>query len=257
MSWLDDVVTDAAVRMDALSASHDAKRYLRGRGVSDEWVSSYRLGWFEEPTARQSSPGFWTWLVRNGWNKIVFPLTDPLGAVVGVQLRAPADGRYTDFLLEPRELHLPTFGLHVALPAAWSSRRLVLVEGVFDYFAVRPYAPDVVAILTSAVSLRVRQLIQRYATTVVSLLDMDGPGRRGSYRFAGLPIPPEWAQPGVVQRVPPVPPYHVIIPTYSEHDPDDLRKTGKVEELRRLTSYGLSAKTAETSTGHSGAYASR
>ena len=245
MSWLDDVVADSADRMAALPWHHPAKSYLRGRGVQDEWITSYRLGWMEQPTARACTPDFWTWLHKIGWAKILFPLTDPLGAVIGVQLRAPATGRYTDFLLAPRELHIPTFGLHVALPAAWSSGRLILVEGVFDYFATRAHTTDVVAILTSAVSMRVRQLIQRYASTVVVLTDMDGPGRRGAYRFAGLPIPKEWQRPeDALAKVPPVPPYHVIIPTYSEHDPDDLRKHGKTEELQRLVSYGLGAHRA-------------
>lgn len=245
--WLEEVVSDAAARMAALPWHHPARAYLRERGVRDEWIASYRLGWMPSPEARHATPEFWAWLLKTGWDKIVFPMTDAQGQVIGVQLRSAADKRYGDFLLQPRDLYMPSFGAHVALPAAWSSQRLILVEGVFDYFAVRAYAPDVIALMTATASASMRRLVARYATSVVSLLDMDGPGRRASYKLAGLPCPPEWQRPeDKTAKVPPTPPYLVTIPAYTEHDPDDLRKVGKVEELQRLTSYGLSPGSRRT-----------
>jgi hypothetical protein len=115
------------------------------------------------------------------------------------------------------------------------SQRVVLVEGVFDYFAVVKHAPDVVAALTANVSIRLKQLIARYCTMAIALFDMDASGRRGALRLAGLPLPPELRKPEDVSlRTPPVPPFQVWVPTYSEHDPDDLRRAGKTAELQKL-----------------------
>lgn len=242
MSWIDDWVAECQLRFVSLPDSHDARTYLTSRGVRPEQVATYRLGWVENPLVKTCTPTFWEWAKANAWNKLVFPLTDPFGAVIGVQLRSPYERGYRDFLAAPTEVCPPTFGLHVALPAAFQSQRLVLVEGVFDYFAVVEHAPETLAILTSATSLAVRRLISRYARTVVWMGDMDAPGRRGGYVLAGLQVPEQYRRDkdkGQPQRTGRVPPYQVLLPFYSEHDPSDLWKAGKHGELAKIAHLGL------------------
>lgn len=236
--WLESFVETCAARLPDQKA---AGQYLVSRGVGPIQAATYRLGWLPSPHEIPAcTPEFWTWVSRYGWDKLVFPLTNPFGAVIGLQLRSLTEKGYRDFLAVKPELCPPTFGLHVALPAAFVSKRLVLVEGVFDYFAVVPYAPETLAMLTSTASLAVRRLIARYAQQVVCLTDMDAPGRRGAYKLAGLPIPLMYARPkDITTRVPKPPPYHVVFPPYTEHDPGDLWKAGKTHELRRLASTGL------------------
>lgn len=238
--WLANFVATCAARLQAQGPGHLASRYLASRGVEAPAVRAYQLGWLPDPHEIElCTPEFWEWIKRHGWEKLVFPLTDPLGTVVGVQLRSPHEKGYRDFLAVPTELCPLAFGLHVALPTAFQTRRLVLVEGVFDYFALAPYAPDTVAMLTSTASLSMRRLISRYAVLVVCLTDMDAPGRRGAYKLAGLPIPVEYARPkDITNRVPKPPPYQVVFPMYTEHDPADLWKAGKLDELQRLAATG-------------------
>jgi DNA primase len=239
--WLEAFVDTAHQTLWDQAVTDSARRYLFERGVRTEQIQTYRLGWVDSPGGiAHCTPQFWEWAKVFAWNKIVFPLTDPFGQVMGVQLRSPYERGYRDFLAAPTEVCPPAFGLHVGLPAAFQSRRLVVVEGVFDYFAAVAHAPETVAILTSNASLAIRRLISRYAGLVVCLTDMDPPGRRGAYRLAGLPIPPEFRRPGATAGRPgPLPPYQVLIPSYSEHDPSDLWKAGKHAELRRLAQLGL------------------
>lgn len=236
--WLDSLVSAASQRLLQLPEAHPARAYLRGRGVTDEWLRTYRIGWLDQPQQIQHcTTEFWAWALRYGWERMVFPLTDPWGFAFGLQVRHLREKGFENWV-DPRGRRLTPvcFGLHVALPAAYASRRMVIVEGVFDYFAVRPYTEDVLALLTSTVSQAHRKLLSRYCQQVVCLLDMDVPGRRGCVKLAGLPLPADLRQPRdpVVGR-PKLPPFRVVFPPYSEHDPDDLRKAGKVIELLRLT----------------------
>lgn len=235
--WLDQFVTDAAQRLQTLPPLHDARLYLPSRGVSPPRQIEYRIGWLDSPTVQRCTPEFWTWLQKYGWWSFVFPLTDAFGAVTGVVLRSLSTKRYENFLAYPKELSPPCFGLHTALPVAFQSQRLLVTEGIFDFFALREFAVDVVACLTAIPSRGLRRVMARYTARVVCLTDMDKPGRRGAYSLAGLPVPPEYADPKdkVKTRITP-PPFQVLIPAYSAHDPSDLLQGGRSAELRRLAS---------------------
>lgn len=235
--WLEAFVRDAHVQLAAMATTHPAREYLVSRGVTLAYQIDYRVGWIGTPQVSTCTPEFWKWLQRYGWDSFVFPLTDPFGQVTGVVLRSFTSKKYENFIVYPKELCPPCFGLHVALPEAFKSQRMILTEGVFDYFAIRPFAPDVVAQLTSIPSMGLRRLLARYVTKVITLADMDKAGRRAAYRLAGVPVPLQFAEDRdkVQTRVHP-PPFHVVIPSYSAHDPSDLLAAGKVSELQRLVS---------------------
>jgi hypothetical protein len=235
IAWLDEFVSDCATRLAQLPPTHAVRTYLAGRAVSPAYQASYRVGWLEVPTAQHATPAFWTWLQRYGWESYVFPLTDPWGAVTGVVLRSLPEKRYQNYIAYPKDLCPPCFGLHTALPVMFQTQQVVLVEGVFDYFAVRPFTPAVLAQLTSIPSLLLRRLLARYVTKVVALADMDLTGRRAAYRLAGVPVPVEYRDPKDrgLRRLDP-PPFHVVVPAYSAHDPSSLWAEGKVDELQRL-----------------------
>ena len=166
IAWLDEFVSDCATRLAQLPPTHAVRTYLAGRAVSPAYQASYRVGWLEVPTAQHATPEFWTWLQRYGWESYVFPLTDPWGAVTGVVLRSLPEKRYQNYIAYPKDLCPPCFGLHTALPVMFQTQQVVLVEGVFDYFAVRPFTPAVLAQLTSIPSLLLRRLLARYVTKV-------------------------------------------------------------------------------------------
>ncbi len=233
--WLMTFVTECAARLQALPPGGPARRYLTDRGVHGRYQSDYMVGWLDVPTATAATTEFWTWLQRYGWDSFVFPLRNPIGDVTGVVLRSLSTKKYENFIAYPKELCPPAFGLHIGLPAAFVSQRMILVEGIFDYFAVRPFADDVIAQLTSIPSTLLRRMLSRYVTKVVTLADMDRAGRRAAYRLAGVPVPPEYREDRdkIQTRLHP-PPFHVVIPAYSAHDPSDLLAEGKTDELQRL-----------------------
>lgn len=236
--WLDEVVAQAHQRLLATDPAHPARMYLTQRGVTAQDLLTYRIGYFgEQLNIQRCTPDFWTWVCRYGYERLVFPMTDPFGTPVGIQVRHLGDKGYENFTLKPREIYHPCFGLHVALPAMYQSQRVVLVEGIFDYFAAVKVAPDTLATLTANVSRLTKQWIARYCTMAVALFDMDATGRRGAYRLAGLEVPAQWRKPeDVTLKKPWTPPYQVLIPSYTEHDPADLLRAGKLEELQRLVS---------------------
>jgi DNA primase len=235
-SWLDPIVTQAHRALRALDPSHPARAYLQERGVTDAHIDRYRLGYWEyAPAVETCTQDFWNWSRRNGANRLVFPMTDPFGVATGVQVRQLGDKFYQNFGLEPRDLYPMVFGLDAALPAMFASGRTVLVEGVFDYFAVQPYAPDALCTLTANVTLNVHRLISRYCSLAICLYDMDKVGRRAAYRLAGLEVPPQFMDKEDVRRNKPrIPPCTVVLPFYDAHDPADLVKAGKLAELQRL-----------------------
>lgn len=236
MPWVDDVAARAHEHLLSLDSSHPARAYLRERGVDDGQIATYRLGyWPDAPAVTECNAEFWQWSRRYGSNRIVFPLTDGFGAVTGMQVRHLGDKGYENFVLKPKELYTPVFGLHVALPVMYEGQRAVVVEGVFDYLSMVRYAPDTVCTLTANVSNAVKRLLARYVTHVICLYDMDATGRRGAYKLAGLDVPPEFRKrDDPIQRRTMTPPFNVVFPFYSEHDPDDLRKAGKGIEIQKL-----------------------
>lgn len=237
--WLESFVAASHTALQALPPAHPARAYLASRGVSEALLTAYRVGWVPSPQVAECSPKFWDWIRKYGWDRMLFPLTDPFGAVIGLQLRSLKDKSYEDFLAQPTELCPGTFGLHTALPVAFETGKLVLVEGVFDYFAVRQVTPGVLGLLTSNASLSVKRMLSRYLQRCVCLFDMDAAGRRGACRLAGLPVPEQYQKPtDKTARQTPVPPYQVVIPAYTEHDPADLLKAGKRDELQRLVNLG-------------------
>ena len=236
--WLEDVVNAAHGSLLRTDPHHPARGYLRERGVTDDEIVTYRIGyWADQPTVVSCTPEFWSWSRRFGGNRLVFPLTNAFGFAVGMQVRHMGEKGYENFVLKPRDLYVPVFGLHVALPVMYAQQRVVLVEGVFDYFALVKYAPDTLCTLTANVTNAVKRILARYTTLVICCFDMDETGRRGAYKLAGLDVPTQFRKAGDTTRLGPPkepPPYNVMMPYYTEHDPDDLRKAGKDQELRRI-----------------------
>jgi DNA primase len=128
-----------------------------------------------------------------------------------------------------RDVFAPAYGLGRAADLMYAREQVVVVEGMFDYFAVRRAGVDnVIALMTSHSNKTVNRLLGRYCKRVIALLDMDTSGRDGvSSLCYGRP------------------PYDVIAPTYPANDPADLiQTTGGLDYLKVLVApakepYGL------------------
>lgn len=164
---------------------------MEGRGVSLDLAAQHQVGALV-PITHGTKP-FLTWAKRYWptWGGLLFPLRDPLGGLTGFQLRRlpsalePGQNVYTDFTLT--SAHPRVFGLADAMPHVWQSQRVVLVEGVFDYFGVRVTGTqDVVANLTANVAGPMRRFLARYARLVVALLDTDPTGRSAAVKLQAM-----------------------------------------------------------------------
>lgn len=214
--WLDRVVTDATA---ALATVDGAEAYLTRRGVPRELWTEHRIGAL--PASYRLEAGTPTFVYWQRWylrNRLIFPLTSVLGDVIGLQTRALAEKAYQTYYAGSRQVYTPVFGLAQAADVVYETEQIVLVEGVFDYFAVRRAGlRNVVAILTSRPSAAVIRFLDRYCCRVCAMLDMDEAGRQAIDRLAGLPR--SW---------------DLVAPTYPAHDPASWVDQAGTEPLRRL-----------------------
>ncbi len=130
------------------------REVLWGRGVSEEQIIEFKLGYFEGELPSFVPEGFARWSHQGEKieGSFVFPLTDTLGRVQGFQFRSVdrAKKNYLDYYNHLSEPVL--FGLSQAMPSVWRDEVIVLVEGVFDFFPVQRALPHTVSVLTSDVS---------------------------------------------------------------------------------------------------------
>ncbi|MEX1140740.1 MAG: DNA primase [Thermoleophilaceae bacterium] len=191
-----------------------ARDYLAGRGLSEEVLRAFRVGW---------SPKGWDRLlagaVRDGFEldevvaaglaqrkrsgdgavdrfreRIMFPLADARGRVLGFGARAMRDdqgAKYintseNDVYHKGRQL----FGIDKARAVAAKSRRVVVVEGYTDVLALHQAGvAEAVAIMGTALTEHQLAELARAAGadgTVYLALDADRSGQQAMLRAAGI-----------------------------------------------------------------------
>jgi DNA primase len=181
-----------------------ARRYLASRDVSPAVADARGLGWAPKGTAfldamkslgvqpevlleaglivkreeRGLSPRF--------WGRVLFPIHDLKGRVVGFGGRRLDDG-------EPKYLNSPDtpvfhkgqllYHLHAAKQAIRTAERALLVEGYFDVLRLALAGLDeVVAPLGTGITAEQAALLRRYTAQVVLLYDSDEAGLRATFR---------------------------------------------------------------------------
>ena len=119
------------------------------------------------------------------WGRLLFPIHDLRGRVVGFGGRILGDG-------EPKYLNSPDsrifhkgqllYNLHYARPAIRRAEKAIVVEGYFDVLrTVEAGIDNVVAPLGTALTSDQAALLKRYTTEVVLLYDNDPAGLRASF----------------------------------------------------------------------------
>lgn len=224
-AWLSQILDDAATYLTTQAGAMPALAYLGRRAVPDQDILRYRVGFLPADYLVQSCPPeFVSWQKRALRRRLIFPITSALGHPVGLTTRALDEHSYETFYAASRDVYPPVFGLGPAADALYAQRQVILVEGVFDLFAVRAATgfDHVLATLTANTSRAVEKLLRRYVERVVCLYDMDEPGRTGVRRIQGWYQRQDgtWAAP----KTPP--PYQVVSPEYPSHDPSDWVTTG-------------------------------
>lgn len=153
-------------------------QYLRQRGFEDELIKESGLASFSEKYG----------LVSQFWNRVMYPIQDVNGKVIGFGGRVMGDG-------EPKYLNSPEtpvfdkrrnlYGLNYARTAR--SGNIILCEGYMDVIAMHQAGfTQAVASLGTAFTAEQANLLRRYADSVLLAYDSDGAGVKAALRAVGI-----------------------------------------------------------------------
>ncbi len=181
-----------------------ARAYLKRRGVDESLWPRFRLGFaprgdvltgrfrregvapgdaLEAGLVAQPVPGTYR---DRFFDRIIFPITEPGGKVVGFGGRVMGGGT-------PKYLNSPetplfrksaqVYGLREARDGIRANDRVVVVEGYLDVLALAQFGrTDAVATLGTALTADHLRLLGRYTRNVTALFDGDAAGRNAAAR---------------------------------------------------------------------------
>lgn len=192
------------------AAAAEARRYLASRRVSAEALAAFKVGYAPKQGdlhAKALGKGFAKeQLLKAGlaaeskagggrlrdyfYDRVLYPICDVKGAVVGFGGRTLGDG-------VPKYLNSPEspvfsksrvlYGLCQGLSAVRKSRRVLLMEGYMDVIAAHQHGlPEACAPLGTALTREHASLIRRYADEAVVVFDADSAGLSAAVRGAEL-----------------------------------------------------------------------
>jgi DNA primase len=185
-----------------------AREYLVGRGLAEETLREFRIGyspsaWDRMVVGAQESgfrrqelveaglaqPGRQGGIYDRFRGRIMFPLADRRGQVLGFGARSMGEGRgpkylntsENDIFHKGRQL----FGINLAHGPATKSGRIVVVEGYTDVLALHQAGiRDSVAIMGTALTPEQMKRLSDAASDVVLALDADRSGQEAMLRAA-------------------------------------------------------------------------
>ena len=197
----------AAYLWDSREAKR-AREYLEGRGLSEAIAREFRVGYapsaWDRMTLGAQQSGFSAeelmaaGLAQRGRGgtlydrfrgRIMFPLADARGRVLGFGARAMEEGRGPKYLnTSENELYhkgRQLFGIDLARKEAAKSGRIVVVEGYTDVLALHQAGiRESVAIMGTALTQEQLAELARSAPLVVLALDADRSGQEAMLRAA-------------------------------------------------------------------------
>jgi DNA primase len=183
----------------------DARKYLESRGLTIEDARRFKIGFAPRSDAlwqhltalgfsdqRQLDAGLLVLpegktrtLVRFR-NRLIFPITDAAGNVVGFggRLLGPGEPKY---LNSPDSVHFSKrtllYGMHSAKNAIRKTDRVLIVEGYFDAIRLALAGIDeVVAPMGTALTRDQATLVKKHTHNVFLVYDSDSAGLRATFR---------------------------------------------------------------------------
>lgn len=233
-------------KMMSLSPDHEVRKYLRMRGMDQQLVETYKLGYAPDdwteladflhakkvPVQYAEQVGL---LKRRGADKdghydlfrhrLMFPIFSPTGSCLGFGGRVLSKDQQPKYLNSPDS---PVFhkgkvfyGLNHSAKFIRSEDEAIVVEGYMDWLALaKAGIGNAVATLGTALTQDHAKMIQRYSQKVLLLFDGDEAGKSAARR--SLPI---LLSEGVMTR-------GLFLP--DNLDPDEFLKERGTVELRKL-----------------------
>ncbi|HMB76480.1 MAG TPA: DNA primase, partial [Kiloniellaceae bacterium] len=243
-AWFQDQLTG--------SKGQDARDYLLGRGLRPETLAAFRLGFAPaargQLTAAMKARGFApdalaeAGLVKPAeagepprdhfFNRVVFPICDRRGRVVGFGGRTLGDSK-AKYINSPetplfhKGSHL--YNLDKAVKAVSDRREVIVAEGYMDVIALAQEGfPAAVAPLGTAVTEEQLAALWRLEREPLFCLDGDSAGRRAALRAAERALP--MLKPGYSLRF-------AFLP--DGEDPDSLVKARGAQAFRDVLARAL------------------
>lgn len=177
--------------------------YLKTRGVSDEVMQLFGLGYAEEGwhTLEQNFRQHRTWLIETGMliqkddgktfdryrHRLMFPIHDRQGRVVGFGGRALQGQQQPKYMNSPETPYFhkskELYGLHQLLQHSQYQGPIVVVEGYMDVIALVQHGIFyTVATLGTATTSQHLQLLAKHTHEVIFCFDGDKAGQQAAWR---------------------------------------------------------------------------
>jgi DNA primase len=226
------------------------RRYLAGRGVEGEILSSYRLGYASErwdglaqhlrqkgmPLDQAERLGLIKAKSNGGYydlfrNRLIFTIANVHGRAIAFGGRVLDDSlpKYINSPESPLYSKSETlFGIDLAKQAMREQKAAIIVEGYFDHLALyRAGIRNVVATCGTALTGGHLQVIRRYAERIYLLFDADSAGKKATLR--GMELILEEKLPCFVVEMP------------AGEDPDSFLAAHSADEFTTLLAKSRSA----------------
>lgn len=180
--FLDDFVKRAA---ESIKSYPEAVSYIKGRGLDEEDITKYSLGYVKIARMRDDKSEDYqrlkgsTFDFRGLERKILFPLRNVLGIAHGISIRDIAKKRYQHhYLVEAKALG-SFFGLVEALPHIIRTRKVFVHEGAFNAMSFAKILPNTVSSLTSFLNEPQYELLSMLVEKIILVYDKDKAGDFG------------------------------------------------------------------------------
>jgi DNA primase len=171
----------------ALSRYDVAKEYLLSRGVTEEEIKEFKLGYSRIISIpKEESPDYDAFMKethkgRAYEQKIIFPLYDIIGRVIGLFGRAIDTKEFKFYLTQEGKYTGAFIGLYQALPYVYETGKVFVVEGPFDLIAFRKVYKNTVGALTAGLSEAQYEILSFFAERIVTVFDSDKAGRYATF----------------------------------------------------------------------------
>lgn len=182
-TFLNDIVDEG---QDQIKSSDKALSYLNDRGVTSQQIDAFSIGYIPSDTsftiendsydASKFKSRFSGIAGLKG--KLVLPVRDPVGNIVGIHLRSPSHEKkdYMKYYLWRSKATARFFGIKQALPRIWETETVYLCEGLFDLFPLQRIHPNTVCTLTAKLSSRQLKFLKRFTREIYIVFDQDEQG---------------------------------------------------------------------------------
>ena len=164
----------------------DAIEYLHGRGVSENEIKRYGIGYGKVVgVPEENSPDRKRFMEesfkgRKFEERVIFPMRDSVGRVIGIIGRSLTVKGFKIFATDEAKFHGMFVGLYEALPQIYKENRVYVVEGPFDWVTLVKELPNTVGVMTAGLNESQYWLLKMYCDQIVTVFDSDEAGRRAA-----------------------------------------------------------------------------